>query len=470
MRKLMMGVALVVVMVPLVGAAALAAEPPACPTSAPAGYLTVSGSPTDEVATGQNVYFPAGFYNSGTSTMNLAPGQKVTGAGRDAVTLTSEGFDVNSNTTVECIRMVGSRQVSFNDAFTTTHVSGAQTGVVLQDLKIEGYQVALRTQDFTQVQFLHTNTTNVNYGVYRAIGAGSRIAGNNFALGPDLGYSNYKAGIELAGVSDVVVENNTITGGIAGIKALSGYSVAPRASVNVQIRNNTITGFTEEGISADLRGNSATDNGVREMDRISSVSGITVVLQGSYSSSPYGNGYHYLSVYSGACRGHTYRITAQSLRTFTLAQTPTCVPAAGDRVSIGIPHINWKMENNYVDASQGLTALQYWGLSFNSTITNNQVVEPPEGPPVTGYPPAAISLMSLQGLSGTGQVTTGGSRSANVDGITVSGNQIVSTNPGPRALINVGNSAWGDCSNFYTPRLNSYTLNEMPVVREDSCF
>jgi hypothetical protein len=128
------------------------------------------------------------------------------------------------------------------------------------------------------------------------------------------------------------------------------------------------------------------------------------------------------------------------------------------------------MENNYVDASQGLTALQYWGLSFNSTITNNQVVEPPEGPPRTGYPPAAISLMSLQGLSGTGQVTTGGSRSANLDGITVSGNQIVSTNPGPRALINVGNSAWGDCSNFYTPRLNSYTLNEMPVVREDSCF
>jgi hypothetical protein len=392
-------------------------------------------------------------------------------AGRTVVTLGGEGFDVHNNTTVECIRMVGSGAANFSDAFTSTHVSGAQTGVVLQKLRLENFQVGVRMQDYTQIQFLDNETVNTNYALYRVFGPGSVVRSNDIALGPDQGYSNYKAGIELAGVSDMLIENNTITGGIAGIKALSGYSVAPRASVNVTVRNNTVTGFTEEGISADLRGNSATDNGVREMDRVSSVSANTVRTQGTYTSSPYGNGYHYLSVYSGACRGHTYRITAQSLNTFTLESAPTCVLASGDRVSVGVPHIRWKMENNYVDASKGLTALQYWGLSFDSTIANNQIVEPPSGPPRTGYPPAAISLMSLQGLSGTGQVTTGGSRSANVDGITVADNRLAPSSPrGPRALINVGNSAWGDCSNYYTPRLNIYTNNEMPVVGQDSCF
>jgi PA14 domain len=438
--------------------------PSNCPNSAPTGYVTVSGAPNDEVSSGQNVYFPAGSYNSGaTTTMNLANGQKVSGAGRDAVTVTGSGFDLANNNVVECIGLV-SGGATYDTAYSFNHLGGIQSGSVVRNTRMTNYHNGVQSSEYSQLEFIGNESINTSYTFYRVFGPGTVARGNYIDMKE---LSGYEAGFEIAGSSGITIEDNIIKGGVAGIKGLAGYSVAPRATRDVVVRNNRVSGFSEEGISTDVRGNSATDNAVREMDRISSVSNNTVRLQGAYTSSPYGNGHHYLSVYSGACRGLTYRITAQNLSNFTLESAPTCVPAAGDRVIVGVPAINWQIETNYVDASQGLTAIHFWGLTFNSSVVGNTTIAPP---PATNYGgDADIGLISLQGVSGGGQITTGGAYSANVDNIYVADNKIGSTTPRARDILLIANVSWADCNNFYRPRLNTYVGNEQPLVQEDNC-
>jgi hypothetical protein len=181
--------------------------------------------------------------------------------------------------------------------------------------------------------------------------------------------------MELQAGRNVRIHDNTFTGGVVSVKLLSEYPFSKYGFRDISIYHNTATGFREEGLSTDARANQANTT-VREVDEISSASGNTVVLQESgWSGSTYGDGSHYMSFYTGSCRGVPYKITAQSGRSFTL-ESLTCTPSAGDLAVVGIPFIDIHLDHNTADASCGLRAVDFWGYSYNSTVIGNKVAGP----------------------------------------------------------------------------------------------
>lgn len=432
-----------------------------CPTSAPAGYITSSGSPNDEIATGQDVFIPGGNYSA--STFSLAGGQDVVGAGKASTTINVGGNGVdanNSNYALRCLTLNGPGVGSGTTGMTV----GSGSGGLLSNAKLQNYKFPIRARSQPMPQLDILNSDFANFGIAGNAGYGfygnlrdSEVSGNNFEA------LNGYASMEFQAVNNVEVHHNTFTGGVTCVKALADYPFSKAGFNGFNVHDNTCTGFSEEGLSTDTRANQP-QNTMREIDEVSSASGNQVVLQdGGWSGSQYGDGNHYMSFYTGACRGVPIKIAAQSGRTFTLA-SPPCLPAPNDLAMVGVPFLNIHFDNNTVDASSGLRGIDFWGYTYNSTANNNKV----EGPTTTDDPnKKAIGLISLAGYTTTGSsIPAPCGKAASVDGITVSGNTDIDGSLKANDVVFVSTNKWS-CQPFYLPRLNNISGNTLPTVTQN---
>ena len=183
--------------------------------------------------------------------------------------------------------------------------------------------------------------------------------------------------IQILGGKRNHITNNTISGGTTAILSMWSRS-ANGGGLNSIIEDNVITGnvysgYSEEGISFDLKANDGSDCGALEYGAVASVSGQTVTL--ANLAFPNYVGYDIVFV-DGALRGHTRTITAQSGSSFTVSGS-LAGAAAGDHVEIGAC-----FKNNYVAYNTGTSAagsdpyaaVILYGLCFGNTIEHNTLV------------------------------------------------------------------------------------------------
>ena len=192
-----------------------------------------------------------------------------------------------------------------------------------------------------------------------------------------IGTSGSGGNIQLLGGSGNHITDNTISGGTTAILSMwsrssNGGGLASIIEDNV-ITGNTYSGYSEEGISFDLKANDGSDCGALEYDTIAAVSGQNISL----SNLAYPNyvGYDIVFV-DGNLRDHTRTITAESGHTFTVSGSLAGV-AAGDHVTIGACY-----KDNYVAYNTGtsaagsdpFSAVILYGLCFGNTIEHNTLI------------------------------------------------------------------------------------------------
>ena len=202
------------------------------------------------------------------------------------------------------------------------------------------------------------------------VGAYNVIDGNAFNTVRARG-----ANIQVCGGGHNQITNNTTKGGVTGIiflyrRSLNGGGLASLSTDNV-VSGNTCSGFSEEGITFDVMGNSAPDIPCLEYDTVKAVSGSTITL----SALPFPSYVGYDMVFlSGALNGRTRSIVGQSGSGFTLDSAPSGV-AVGDKVVIGATFKRNLVTGNTVTASSsGWPAINLYGLCYQNLIENNHVL------------------------------------------------------------------------------------------------
>jgi hypothetical protein len=435
-----------------------------CPTSVPADYVNAQDYPSVAAAvqSGHNIYFPAGNYST-PANVNLSASQNISGAGKDAVTISGEGFDLAGNNEVRCIGLAGDHE-TIHDAITFDHTGNLTSGNVIDNVRFFNYQQAVKSTRAHSVRITNSLFTSNEYGIAGNY-VNTLIQGNTFDVADE-----WAAG-EINGGYNIEIRNNTVSGGAVGFKFLRVHR-HPWGRMplhDVIVDSNVVMGCSQECLGTDMQGNE--NSAVREVGEVESASGNTVRLRWTgWSGSPYGNG-KYQAVYrSGVCKGKHFRIASQAGQILTL-ESPTCVPAAGDGLVIGQPFYNFTFSNNIVDASKGLAAVDLWGFTYDSTISGNVV----NGPDPSMHPDnpllAAIKLNSLQGLATTEMLApTPCGRDGPTDGITVTSNRIGSAQPvSGTDIIMEANTSWNSCKNWYRPT-NTFSGNEIPVQPKDVRF
>ncbi len=201
------------------------------------------------------------------------------------------------------------------------------------------------------------------------VGAYNVIAGNTFNTTPGQG-----ANIQVTGGSHNRVTNNVTKGGVTGIiflyrRSLNGGGAASLITDNV-ISGNTCAGFSAEGITFDVMGNSAEDMPCLEYDAVKAASGSTITL----STLPFPSYVGYdVTFVSGGLNGRTRSIVGQSGNVFTLDSAPTGV-AVGDQVVIGATFKRNVVSSNTITASSSRwPAINLYGMCYQNLIENNRV-------------------------------------------------------------------------------------------------
>lgn len=174
--------------------------------------------------------------------------------------------------------------------------------------------------------------------------------------------------IELTGGINNIIENNKIIGGITGITFLSNKAVSTQLPYkNNIIRNNIIKEISEESISMDVFGDSASNVGVLLDTKIVSINSKWVILEDNFDKyTPTGM---YLVVNSGTNVGNisyiqytgSYidRVEVEDVNGFTI----------GDSVSIIIPAMDNLIQDNEIQGG----SICLWGNAINNTIEGNRI-------------------------------------------------------------------------------------------------
>jgi hypothetical protein len=440
-----------------------------CPTTAPAGYVSASGSPLDEIQSGQNVFIPNGTYAVGRFSM--ANGQKITGTGRNNVTLTSTSDNVNSsaqNAEIACLTLQ-----STSAGTTNVWMQSAPSSLTIRDSRILSteYGIAAKQVNPPTINVYNTEFRGHNYGFTGNL-ANSEWVGNDFAT------NSRWAGMEINGGWNNRFANNAFHGGAVGLKFLRvwGYGEWGRIpSHDNLIESNTFENVREENTDTDMQGNN--NSAVRGTDQVSGVSGKSVTLASSAWTGQFSNGNYRLSYFDGPCKGLHYKIASQSGRTFNLTNDrnadPVCTPNVGDDVVVGQPFYDFTWRNNTIDATTSLAGVSMWGWTYDSEVDNNTISSPDPALHLGNPMLSSIELASLLGMDSTGMVTNLCGREGPVDGITVTNNKILMSD-GRFASIEkvfVASTKWGGCAGRqYHPARNTISGNEMPTVAEDVQF
>ena len=302
------------------------------------------------VAAGQKVYFPAGTYrlsgvlNAVAGAYYYAPSGVTLQTQGDVIgasDVTLDGFTFQSYGAVRAISM------------------GSKTGAV-ERMTVKNCTFAAGSGQYTHSRILGylINDCVIDHNTF----TGTSASGGN---------------IQVLGGKRNQITNNTITGGTTAIlfmwsRTSNGGGLASVIEDNV-VSGNVYSGHSEEGISFDLKANSADDCGALEYDTVQAVNGQTVTL--SNLAFPSYTGYDIIFV-DGKLAGRTRTITAQSNPAFTVSGDLTGA-AAGDHVVIGAPFKHNVISGNTGTAatSGGYAQILLYGLCFGNTVENNTVVQ-----------------------------------------------------------------------------------------------
>jgi hypothetical protein len=188
------------------------------------------------------------------------------------------------------------------------------------------------------------------------------------------GVTGSGANIQILGGKRNRITNNVTKGGVTAIaflysRSVNGGGAASLIEDNV-ITGNTCSGFSEEGITFDVVGDSATDAAALEYDRVSVVGSSTVTL--SPLSFPSYVGYDLIFL-SGALRGQTRSIVSQTGATFSLSGS-LAGAAVNDEVVIGATFKRNLVSGNTVRSSgSNWPAILLYGMAFGNRVEGNTV-------------------------------------------------------------------------------------------------
>ena len=298
------------------------------------------------VAAGQKVYFPAGTYRI-AGPMSAFAGASYYGTG---ATLQLQGPIAGaSRTTFEGL------QFQCYGA-TVALTIGSKTAAVT-NMTVKNCTFAAGSGQFTWSRII----------VFR--GSKCVIDRNTFT-----GTKGSGGNIQVLGGADNQITNNTITGGTTSILFMWSRSSNGGAADSIiqhnTVAGNTYSGFSEEGISFDIKANSANDCGALEYDTIKAVSGQTLTL--SSVAFPAYTGFEIVFV-DGKLAGKTRTITAQANPNFTVTGS-LAGAAAGDHVVIGAVYKHNTVSGNTGSASGSYPAILLYGLCFGNTVRDNTLV------------------------------------------------------------------------------------------------
>ena len=300
------------------------------------------------VAAGAAVYFPPGDYRL------AGPMDAVAGAYYYApadVTLRTQGsIHCEDGCTIDgfAFRSYG--------AATAISMGGADQGAVARNVTVKNCSFAAGTTQYTGRRIV----------LYLAHGC--HIDHNTFS-----GAAGSGGNIVVAGGDHNSITDNSIHGGTTCIlfmwsRSSNGGGLDSIIEHNV-ITGNVFSGYSEEGISFDLKADDPADCGALEYDRVAGVSGQAITL--SDLQFPDYVGYDIVFV-DGALRGRTRTITSQSGHTFTVTGSLAGV-AAGDHVIIGACFKDNYIADNEGTSVRGFPAILLYGLCFGNLIERNTV-------------------------------------------------------------------------------------------------
>ena len=280
------------------------------------------------VAAGGHVSFPPGTYRL-TGTLSALPGAYYY-APAGATLRTQDDIFVPSGCTFDGLTFQSyGASTALSIGMKSNGTPRLATGVTVKNCSfVEG------TAEYTHARVL----------LYLA--QGCTVDHNTFT-----GTAGSGGNIQLLGGSSNHITNNTISGGTTAILSMwsrssNGGGLASIIKDNV-ITGNTYSGYSEEGISFDLKASDGSDCGALEYDTVAAVSGQDITL----SNLAYPNyvGYDIVFV-DGNLRDRTRTITAESGHTFTVSGSLAGV-AVGDHVTIGACY-----KDNYVAYNTGTSA------------------------------------------------------------------------------------------------------------------
>ena len=306
------------------------------------------------VAAGAAVYFPPGTYRLSGDMDAVAGAYYYAPSG---VTLRTQGSIYGAN---DCtIDGFAFRSYGSAAAIKIGQTSGFAASLV-SDMTVKNCTFAAGTAQYTHARVL----------LYLADDC--TIDHNTFT-----GTSGSGGNIQVLGGKRNHITNNTIRGGTTAIlfmwsRSANGGGLDSIIEGNV-VTGNTYSGYSEEGISFDLKANDGADCGALEYDTIASVSGQNITL--SNLAFPNYVGYDIVFI-DGNLRGRTRTITGESGHTFTVSGSLTGV-SAGDHITIGAC-----FKHNYIAYNTGtsaarsdpFSAILLYGLCFGNVVEHNTLV------------------------------------------------------------------------------------------------
>ncbi len=225
---------------------------------------------------------------------------------------------------------------------------------------------------------------------------------------------------DILGPSYVFPNGNGEVGSIVGIKGLAQHRrmVGAKAVDNVEVDHNTVSRFSEEGISADPN---SRDEGamVRETDTISLRSADYDWIELSDAAWE-GSGSRYTGYFlvfnTGAARGKSLYISTHAGKRFDVNDPDNVLSsvATGDSVSVSAIYRDLSFHDNVVDATGSRVGMSFGAAVFRSDITDNTV----SGRAGYDYPdtfnlrraggitvPQSIRIASQGGITGVSSLT-----------------------------------------------------------------
>ena len=388
------------------------------------------------LTSGGTLVFPAGsVYKGNPATRHVIPADCTVDA--RGATLVDVLFEPRARSAIIGARFT-SAGVRTQKAIISTN--NDETAVCIDQCIFDGFDSAVYLQGHTQtgeqqqIGWSVTNSEFLNCSYPLLIIRGDRllIEGNRFS-------GNVSGNIMFFGGSRSRVIGNDVDGGVTGIAFIYNRSTSGRFAPFLQnlIASNRVAGFSEEGITFDVRGNSADNIGVVENGTVSAtdVSGPTNRIElgaSGWGSSPEALYYGYWAMFvTGALAGRVYRITSHPAGTgkfgfsdTDLADAEYAAITVGDRVIIGMPAIGNTIVGNTVDCASSVSeaaeydgaGIVHWGNAFYSSIVGNTVMG------------GEITLRSLEGLTTATGSYTGVSGKAPVMNCSVQGNTVYQGN------------------------------------------
>jgi hypothetical protein len=332
------------------------------------------------VASGVNLYFPAGLNFKNNTLVTLQGGQH---AFSDGAKITGAGFIMQNYSRVYGFDFEAS--VS-GDVAVSAGAQASQRGWSAFGNLFNGYNFACNidrafgTASHESWHIYDNEFTNNTQGIFCVRANKARIDGNDFNNPSTPGAQS----ILFFGGDSNVIRGNTVQGGILGINFIYHWELNGTivGITNNVIADNTIQGITQESISCDFNGSGATSVATREFDTVASKSipsgilhTVTLTAAGwaSYAGSYVGA---YMAFTSGKLNGQIFAITAQNHATFTLDMNygEYALVAATDQVVIGMPTLHNTIAGNTIDASLSTTkAIYLYGFAYHNAVTGNAV-------------------------------------------------------------------------------------------------